>query len=346
MNKLIESLNKINKDTHVFHSSSGSKVLLMPYGARIIGLYPDKDDENFFWTNKDLYDETKAREVFREDKWQNSGGDRTWISPELDIFFPDYPEAQNHWEPPQIDASEYEVITTDKSVIMQKSMELFFARPERNVSLNLSKEITYAENPLRFEKGFQKTHTGVSYAGYTLKCTLKINDLKPNDSVNAAIWNLAQLPHGGELLIPTYHKEQPLVLFGDIPAEKLISEDRSVRFIVDFPGEHKIAVRAVSTTGRTGYIFEQGDKWNLVIRNFFVNPSGFYVDVPKFKPDDPGYSVNAVNVKSGLGDFCEMEYHVPAAGSAPGTDVSVDTSQIWAYRGVKKSIEQIADFLL
>ena len=36
----------------------------------------------------------------------------------------------------------------------------------------------------------------------------------------------------------------------------------------------------------------------LIIRNFFVNPSGKYIDVPKDDPDDFGYAFHAVNVNS------------------------------------------------
>ncbi len=93
---------------------------------------------------------------------------------------------------------------------------------------------------------------------------------------------------------------------------------------------------AVATTGRVGYLYQQGDKWSLVVRNFFVNPSGEYVDVPKNDPDDLGYSVNAVSVDGALGDFCELEYHVPArgrAGSGREGGQCVDISQLWAFRG-------------
>ena len=83
-------------------------------------------------------------------------------------------------------------------------------------------------------------------------------------------------------------------------------------------GEHKIAIRALATTGRIGYRYPAADgRWALIVRNVFVNPSGDYVDVPWSDAQDLGYAVQACNVHSALGSFSELEYHVPAIG--PGT---------------------------
>ena len=83
-----------------------------------------------------------------------------------------------------------------------------------------------------------------------------------------------------------------------------------------------------------------------MIRNFFVNPSGEYVDVPKNDPDDFGYSINAVNVDSALGDFCEMEYHAPAIGRELFRTQGEDISQVWAFRGPRDVIDMICKKIL
>jgi hypothetical protein len=347
MNDLSQALEKIGKRTEAFETPDGSRLLLLPYGARILGLYPPDSNENFYWVNRDLLNAESAQSVFDSDGWQNTGGDRTWLTPELDIFFPDYPECQEHWEPPQLDASEYSVEGEDSGICMSKELSLHLARPDCDVKLNVSKILSGAANPLRYEKEMQEVMDEVVYAGYSQTTVLTLKDGR--DEASIGIWNLIQLPHGGDLLVPTYSKTAPLVLFGDIPDEFLICDQNLVRFRVCFPGEHKIGIRAVETTGRVGYLYQQGDEWSLVVRNFFVNPSGKYLDVPKNDPDDLGYSVNAVNVDSALGDFCELEYHVPAAGRAGVAVVSdhcVDVSQVWAFRGNEGSIRAVARKLL
>ncbi len=111
-------------------------------------------------------------------------------------------------------------------------------------------------------------------------------------------------------------------------------------------GAHKLSLRAVATTGRVGYLFAQGSQWSLIVRNFAVNPSGEYVDVPWTEPEDRGYSTQACNIHNELGSFNELEYHIPAVGGASGPRQCEDTTQIWAFRGNREAIIRVAHCLL
>ena len=110
--------------------------------------------------------------------------------------------------------------------------------------------------------------------------------------------------------------------------------------------DHKIGIRAAVTPGRIGYAYPTGNRYALIVRNFFVNPSGEYADVPWTEPDDRGYSTQACSVNSRWGEFSEMEYHVPAIGGGTGLHHIEDRSQLWAFRGSRKDIESIAHALL
>ncbi len=110
-------------------------------------------------------------------------------------------------------------------------------------------------------------------------------------------------------------------------------------------GEHKIAVRAVATTGRAGYLRATRDAATLVVRNFCVNPSGEYVDVPWSAPDDLGYALQACNVNSALGAFSELEHHAPAV-KVGDRRLCEDVSQVWAYRGKIEAVRAVAERLL
>jgi hypothetical protein len=111
-------------------------------------------------------------------------------------------------------------------------------------------------------------------------------------------------------------------------------------------GEHKLGIRATALTGRAGYLHVTGDEASLVIRNFTVNPSGEYVDVPWTETENFGFAFQACNVNSNLGAFSELEYHVPAIGSPEGSSRSEDQSQLWAFRGPQPAIRSIAKRLL
>jgi hypothetical protein len=105
-------------------------------------------------------------------------------------------------------------------------------------------------------------------------------------------------------------------------------------------------VRAAATTGRVGYLYPSGNKSSLIIRNFVVNPSGEYADVPWTEPNDRGYSTQACSVNSKWGKFSELEYHVPGIGGETKLGYIEDESQLWAFRGAKEKIRAIAHQLL
>jgi hypothetical protein len=98
-------------------------------------------------------------------------------------------------------------------------------------------------------------------------------------------------------------------------------------------GEHKISLRALPSTGRIGYIYQTDTQWAMIVRNFFINPSGEYVDVPWTDTNYFGFSTQACNVNSRLGSFSELEYHIPAIGRGTGHTHCNDTSVVWAFRG-------------
>jgi len=155
------------------------------------------------------------------------------------------------------------------------------------------------------------------------------------------------MPHGGDLLVPVYARTQPKIYFGEIPPADLTCNDRLVRYRMHTGGVHKIGVRAVATAGRVGYLYSTGGESALIIRNFFVNPSGEYVDVPWTDPADLGYSVQACNVvHDELGSFSELEYHIPAVGEGTGRTRCDDGSQVWAFRGPSERVRAAARLLL
>ena len=197
--------------------------------------------------------------------------------------------------------------------------------------MEIAKSVASAPNPLRYD---QQIHAGaVEYAGHTLLTSLRILDPNPDGVPLVGLWSLTQMPHQGELFVPTYSRIEPHIYFGlvDTPPGELTVSDRLIRFRMRAAGEHKIGLRAALTTGRIGYIYPTGDRHALIVRNFFVNPSGEYANMPWTKPEDRGYSTQACSVNSRWGMFSEMEYHVPAIGGSTGLNHIEDRSQLWAF---------------
>jgi len=347
---MLESFSRIlqgaGKGSEVFVVPDGTRLLLLPYGARMLGLYASGSEENFFWTNPPLGAAETARELFARSGWHNTGGDRTWIAPELDTFFP-AADSNQYVQPRQLDMSDYAVERTGGGIRLSRQMILHLARSNRDAALRLSKWFGPAPNPLRYERDVAAQVASVEYAGYTQRVTLQSLDEPTEPPPAVGIWNLVQLPAGGEILVPLYSRAVPQKCFGDVPADRVTIDDHLLRVRADFAGSHKIAVKAAVLCGRTGYVYRQGERWSLVVRNFLVNPSGEYVDVQRHDTDDRGYAFQMCRVDEvEFGSFCEMEYHAPGLGALPDPARSEDVSQVWAFRGARETIDHIAHKLL
>jgi len=342
----VETLNAVGKPTERHQCADGSTVLILPYGGRILGLFAPGSDENFYWTHPALTSVESARDLYNSDEWHNSGGDRTWLAPEVDFFFPNFPNTDTYWQPRQLDPGRYEVAQTEVGPRLINRLTVTLSRSGQEADLQITKSVAGAPNPLRHERGLADL-AGIEYAGYTLHTSLECQETDAEDAPPVGLWNLVQMPHGGDLLVPTYVRTEPKVYFGTVDDEDLIVTDRLVRYRMRAAGEHKIGIRAVATAGRVGYLYPARDeRWSLIVRNYFVDPSGEYVDVPWGDTEDMGYSTQACNVNSALGSFSELEYHVPALGRGTGRRRSKDAAQVWAFRGPSEGIRTVAERLL
>jgi hypothetical protein len=345
LNGLSKTLSAVGKRFEWFAVPDGTRLLLLPYGARVLGLAAAENEENFFWSNPRLRAADTAQALFAQDGWHNTGGDRTWIAPELDTFFPEA-NSTRYWQPRALDMSDYEVERTGGGVQLSRRMTLRLSRTENSVDLRLTKWFGPAANPLRYERDLAGL-APVEYAGYTQRVAMESTDESSETPSAVGIWNLVQLPPGGEMLVPLYSRATPQKCFGDMPADHIAIDDHLLRIDADFSGSHKIAVKAASICGRLGYVRHHGDRWTLVVRNCFPNPSGEYVDVQRHDPNDFGYAFQMCRVDEvDFGSFCEMEYHAPALGGLPYPRRSEDISQLWAFRGGRKAIDAIARKLL
>jgi hypothetical protein len=319
----------------------GSRLLVMPYGGRVLGLFPPGDDENFYWVNPVLRDPTAARAFYASSAWQNLGGERTWIGPEIDYFFPRYPDLGAYRPPPPLDGSDYTF--AGGALRFSQEFTVRSVRDEAPIGLTLTKSIRPAPNPHRRE-GVGEDAGALRYAGYTLATKLEWAT-KPAGSARVGIWNLIQLPHGGEMVIPVSGLPEPILFFGEIPTGHLRLARGLARHRMAARGDHKIGFRAPGLAGRMGYLYRTRDEAQLVIRNFAVAPSGAYPDVPATGVHPTGCCAESCNVSNDtLGSFSELEYHAPAIGAQDRA--SEDVSQVWAYRGEPKAIAGVAERLL
>jgi hypothetical protein len=330
---LLEVLRAVKKEPVSLRGGDGSAIVVLPYGGRVLGLFAAGDATNFLWTNPALAKADTAQAFYDSGEWANSGGDRTWLAPEIDFFLPEYPKLTSYFQPRALDPGSYRVDAANSEIRLAMDFSVTAKRSGVPANLRLNKTIRSTPDPLSAQ--------GIRYAGYEVRTELEAVGSLPS---RIGIWKLLQLPHAGELIIPTYLACRPLVVFGNPPPEHLKTSKSELRYRMSAMGDHKISIPASYPTGRMGYFHESDGTSHLIVRNFFVNPSGDYIDASWNDPLDTGYAVQACNVNGKYGTFSEMEYHVPAM--SPARPRSVDVSQVWAYRGSRAQIEEIARRLL
>ncbi len=341
---LIDTLRQVGKPPHMYRSPDGSEVLVLPYGGRVLGLFTPGSAENLFWTHPALGSAATAAEFYASDQWPNSGGDRTWLAPEVDFFLPAFPKLDLYQQPRRLDPGDWRITVEADAVRLVNRLTHRLSRSGAEVDLEITKSVSAALNPLRHEPVWRDM-SDVQYAGYTLRSTLRLIGQPTAGPVG--LWNLIQMPHGGDLLVATCCACPPRVFFGEVSPHDIAVTNHLIRYTMRAQGEHKLGIRAVAATGRIGYRYATADgRRALIVRNLFINPSGAYVDVPWHDPEDLGYALQACNVCSGLGRFSELEYHVPGIGGETGRVFCEDASQTWAYRGSQTAIDRIVSHLL
>ena len=322
-------------------------VVVLPQGGRVIGLFPKKSQASFFWTNDALRSAAGIRKLYAESRWPNPGGDRTWLAPTTELFVSDLERFWETWrEPVAMDPGDYVCRETGGRLHLVNRARLELRRRGQAVELEIDKCFAPAADPLRTERKIAKPY---AYAGFTTSVTLTIVREPKQSSVPIGLWQLLQLPPGGELMVATHGPAHTQVIFGDIPAGHLKRESHCVRYRMQAPTTAKLAIRGVQATGRMGYVRNNGaGGWDLIVRNCFIDPSGEYVDTPFDDVNDRGDAVQACNVAEPAigGCFSEMEHHAPAVGADTGRQTGTDVSQVWAFRGSRRVISRISETLL
>jgi hypothetical protein len=344
--RLFEILTQAGQRPIVHGNPDGSELLVLPHGGRVLGLFPPQSDKNFFWTHPALESVESASQFYAGPQWHNSGGARTWLAPEVDFFFPDFPKLDRYWQPRQLDPGRWELSVEQGYPRLVNRLTCTLARSKAEVDLEIAKSLAPAPDPLR-RRADRPAGCPSDYAGYLQTTRLRLVAVRGPERVGVGLWNLIQLPPGGELMVPVYRRAEPRIIFGPVPAEELYRGDRLFRWRMSPRGERKIALRAANLCGRVGYCRPRDDgRWELVVCSMQVNPSGQYVDAPWDDLGDEGYAVQACSIDGDLGRFNEMEYHVPAVESGRVAAECEDISQVWAYRGTAEQIESVVHSLL
>ena len=271
-------------------------------------------------------------------KWTNLGGDRTWISPETELFIPDLTRPSESYQvPPGIDPANYQVTYHRENVVeLETTMMLNFLRNDCKAGMSLNKRITELETP-----DFHLPHE-ISAAGYELKCTLSASGILPS-AIRPAIWNLLQVPGGGDIVVPTRRGTVPISFSGKPQYRR--DGDLIYASVPVSQGAYKFGVHADDCLGLMIYLNLTTTQPFMIVRRFNVGSPDKYFDVPSNNPQQHGI-VQQVYIDNGtFGGFGEMEHHSTAIIPNICSRVT-DTCTTWAFAGPATQLSKLAKELL
>lgn len=318
---MIDSLREAGMEAYIL----GGKVVVVPFGGRIIGLYPES--ENVLWTNPALSKTTDAKSFVSSDGWMNLGGDRTWISPEIDTNIDD---SATYNVQRSVDPAAYEVIERDdNSITISTKMNVYFSRTRCFVQLSVTKKITATLPDIDLSPE-------VSSAGYKVETRLHAECTLPNGAL-PGLWNLLQVKGGGRIIIPVSDKTSPRAFIG---APVFQSNEEQITCDVQTSDNFKFGVHVNTSRGVSAYLRPDKGRVDLIIRRFSPSPSSRYGDIPDDDPSVQGF-IHQIYVDNGeLGGFGEIEHHSPALFQG-GDSFITDECQTWAFSGPENIIEDI-----
>nr|MDO8100415.1 hypothetical protein [Candidatus Njordarchaeota archaeon] len=291
-------------------------VLVLPRWGRVLGV--DLGNGNLLWVNPDIND------VLRRGDW-NTGGIRTWVSPER-AFFYDNPKEFQGWRCPSgIDPAKYKIVSTNDTKIQ---LEGRISAKDMISGETLNGEIARKVELKRVNRKVR-----------SLSATITIRDALTVHKFRSpfALWTLVQVAPGddgkGVVTVPVIENSKPIHYFNPIPSSHLRLLKDHAEFIIDGKKELKLGIRPEDLPNpkeaRLEYRFMKLGKDVLIAmssRTGATRQTGC-VDPAKSDPDGPKAVIQSYNSEvesSGL-QFGELE--IQGARAKMRTDGTAMTEQ-------------------
>jgi hypothetical protein len=290
----------------------GGRIVVSEFGGRILGLLPD-GETNLFWVNPDTV--AQIDQWRRGEGWSNLGGERVWLSPEIDVNVPD-PERmmESYAVPPAMDPGQFALREAPGGISLVNELELTWQRTRQRLAFEVERIIRPLENSPVDLSG------GVSFTGYEL--TSKLTSRAPLESARPGLWNLIQVPGGGSVRTSVRPGANPVSVINEA---RWTIEDRLLTTEGRTKTSFKWSLHASDAGGRFLYHRDLGDgRASLVVRDFPVGEDRDYSDCPCHTPEDTGHMCQVYVDDGGLGGFAELEFHTPAL--AAGVRESLESS--------------------
>jgi hypothetical protein len=346
---LKQELDRLNERYREIGSEETGRMLILERGSRMLEMRTRAGGESAFWTNPS---------ALAEGSW-NVGGDRTWLSPELDFHMD--PQG-TYFVPAELDPGTYRMADGEYPGMCECSQTFTIANrhtPHR-INVSLRKRYSPLPNPLR-TSGITGAGFEAEYSGYECETLLwawptvsvESGDEAPQSGDKEKrgrwcnSWSIMQVPLGGIAIVPTIGNPRPDWMYGPDGEVGMTADSRHLRIPFTGGSRFKLSLDALQSAGRFGYVRKiNEEESSLLVRQFQARPSGFYPDYPQHREDYEGSCMQFFCDGGQLGGFGELEYHAPAIRWEAFPRSSADVSQVYYFVGPARAIAETAEKLL
>ena len=325
--------------------SDGYRLVIVGHGGHALGPF-DAKGQSVLWLNPAAWESEQAYSRFVAEGQWNVGGERLWLAPEIRFTVRDRSDFWGTYLlPSDMDPGNYRLEAVGHTASLFGEAKLPRFNPaEGEVRLQIKRSYRPVANPLRHLKAFAELSDGVAYAGYSHDVAIDVR--LPAGKVAVEAWTLAQVIPDGTLIVPA----TPGVEFEDYyePIDDQHLQITSGAALVAVTGRrrYKIGFRSPHLTGRVGFFKRcPGGQAELIVRNFFNDPSSEYVEEPADRVGCRGLSVHVYNDGGVFGGFGELECNGRTIGGKAAASGS-DEFAFWFFRGAEAKVRRVSEALL
>ena len=326
--------------------AEGYRLVIVERGGHALGPF-DANGRSVLWLNPTAWESAHSMSRFVGDGQWNIGGERLWLAPEIRFTIRDRADIWGTYVlPSDMDPGRYQLEAAGKTASLTAEAALRYYNPaDGDLHVRIERHYRASPNPLRHLQQFAELSDGVVYTGFTHNATLTLLT-GSDESALVESWTLTQLVPDGTVVVPCAAGVEYEDYYEPIDGEHLRVTPQAALLALTGRRRYKVGLRSTHLTGRVGFFKRlPGGRAELVVRNFFNDPSSEYVEEPAAKPGCRGLSVHVYNDGGVFGGFGELECNGRTIGGAAGRK-GADDFGFWFFTGEEEGILAIAGVLL
>ena len=330
-----------NMKYHVLELNGQWKVIITQYGGRLLGPFCGNEGESLLWMNSSWRHKTAFQRFIVNQDW-NLGGERLWINPEL-RFFVESPDkfSETYTVQPALDPGNYRTSQAECGIMLEQNISLLDLNINANHEIIAKRSYHPADNPLKYVRNLRDI--AVDYCGYIQKIELTCNDF---GEITIEPWTITQVNPGGHFIIPYFGDFDCVNFYGNNPKGIQFIHEGYTELNANGTLKYKFGYRSAQTFGRMAYLKPYGNNWQLMIRNYYNDPSMSYCAEPFGELGNRGCSMYFYNDRGGKGGFAEFENSGTPIDKSSEHGKSVSTSSTWFFFGDQDNIGKVITSLM